>query len=202
MFSPRNLWYKFSQVVSLFCGIIFFRFRIFYRAGLPYKTGAILASNHQSYLDPVIVGTPLVKPINFMARSTLFRNPLFRTLIRSLNAFPVERDSADLKAAKETLRRLKANGFVVMFPEGTRTRDGSVIMPKPGFAVLASRAGVPVVPVVIKNSWLAWGKGDKFVCRLPQITVTYGEPFYLSRNCAANDAAKKLYEKWQELMKD
>ncbi len=202
MINIKNIWFRFAQAVLLLCGTVFFRLRLFYRVRLPYESGAILASNHQSFLDPVLVGLALEKPIHFMARSTLFKNPLFGMLIRSVNAFPVERDTADLKATRETLRRLKNGNFVVMFPEGTRTHDGSVIMPKPGFAMLASRAGVPIVPVVIKNSGLAWGRKDIFISRLPRITVIYGEPFRVDRDCAPDDVSKMLYEKWQELMKD
>lgn len=198
----RNIWFRFCQAISLLCGTVFFRLRLFYRGRLPYESGAILASNHQSFLDPVLVGLALEKPIHFMARSTLFKNTLFGMLIRSLNAFPVERGAADLKATKETLRRLKNGNFVVMFPEGTRTRDGSVIMPKPGFAMLASRAGVPIVPVVIKGAYKAWRRQDKFISRLPQITVIYGEPFRVDRDCAPDDVSRMLYAKWQELMKN
>ena len=87
-----------------------------------------------------------------MARESLFRFAPFRWLIRSLNAFPVRRGTADLAAVKEALRRLKAGNVVLVFPEGTRTRDGSIGPMHGGPAAIAARAGVPMVPMV-KRFW-------------------------------------------------
>ncbi|HOU36076.1 MAG TPA: lysophospholipid acyltransferase family protein, partial [Candidatus Omnitrophota bacterium] len=82
-----------------------------------------MVSNHQSHLDPPLVGCGCRRQMNFLARNTLFRSPLFAKLISSVNAIPIDREGGGLAGLKETLRRLKRGEMVLVFPEGTRTPD-------------------------------------------------------------------------------
>ncbi|MBI2922760.1 MAG: 1-acyl-sn-glycerol-3-phosphate acyltransferase, partial [Planctomycetes bacterium] len=133
----------------------------------------ILASNHQSFLDPVLVAIPLSRGVTFMARDSLFRFLPFRVLIESLGAFPVQRGTADLGAMREAIRRLGAGQALLVFPEGTRTTDGGVGRMRAGIGLLASRARVPVVPVRISGAFESWPRGLKLPRPKP-VTVRYG----------------------------
>ena len=90
-----------------------------------------------------------------MARSTLFF-PVLGFLLRSVKAFPIQREGMGASGMKETLRQLRSGGIVTLFPEGTRSRDGKLAPLKSGIAVLVSRAGVPVVPAGIAGTYQAW----------------------------------------------
>ena len=149
--------------------------RVFGRHNEPEEGGVVYISNHQSFLDPMLMSFALRRPMSYMARDTLFRMPGFRHIIESLNAFPVRRGTADTGAMKEAMRRLKAGRQVVVFAEGTRTADGSVGPFLPGVALLAQRAAEWTVPVVIDGAFEAWPRTQK----LPSpggIVVQYGPP--------------------------
>src|SRR5439155_19090461 len=113
---------------------------------VPEQGGAIIVSNHQSYLDPIMLGVRLRRPLSYMARSDLFTQPGFTWLIMQLNAFPVRRGESDLGAMKQAIARVRQRRLLLMFPEGTRTRDGQIGAIQPGIALLARRAGVPLIP--------------------------------------------------------
>ncbi len=151
------------------------KIRVFDRHREPTRGGAVYISNHQSFMDPILMSFALRRPMNFMARETLFRLPGFKRIIASLNAFPVRRGSADTGAIKEAMRRLKAGGQVVLFAEGTRTTDGRIGPFLPGVSLLAMRAAEWTVPVTIDGAFEVWPRTQK----LPSpgsIVVRYGEP--------------------------
>ncbi|MHC4660292.1 MAG: lysophospholipid acyltransferase family protein [Planctomycetota bacterium] len=148
--------------------------------GLP-EPPYIVASNHQSYFDPVMHGVVL-GTIRYMARKTLFRNPLFGGLIRFLGALELDQDQgADLAALRASVDILKGGESLLIFPEGTRTRDGSLGEMKPGVALVAARAGVPVVPAVIDGAHKAWPRGSALP-KVSQINIAYGEALEVDRS--------------------
>jgi len=172
-----NLWYRLCR---RFCQVWFctlWKVRVFNRHHEPARGSALYISNHQSYLDPMLVGLALRRPMNYMARDDLFNVPIFKQLITSLNAFPVRRGSADTGAVKEALRRLKRGGQVTVFPEGTRTADGTIGPFLPVVSLLARRAAEWVVPVLIDGAFECWPRTQP----LPtpgQIVVVYGKPLH------------------------
>jgi 1-acyl-sn-glycerol-3-phosphate acyltransferase len=149
--------------------------RVFNRHREPPEGGAVYICNHQSFLDPMLMSLALRRPMNYMARDTLFRFPGFAGLIRSLNAFPVRRGTADTAALKEAMRRLKAAGQVVVFAEGTRTRDGRIGPLLPGVAMLARRAAQWTVPTVIDGAFECWPRW-RALPRPGNVVVCYGRP--------------------------
>jgi len=164
-----NLWYRLLRPVCQVTFTAIWQVRVFNRHYEPADGGVVYISNHQSFLDPMLVSMALRRPMNYMARDSLFRFPLFRQLITSLNAFPVRRGTADLAALKEAMRRIKgvarrdaprlgarAGGQVAVFAEATRTRDGRIGPMLPGVAVLSQRAADWTVPVVIDGAFEAW----------------------------------------------
>jgi len=139
---------------------------------VPESGGALIVSNHQSYLDPVLLSLALRRPLCYMARRSLFRNALFGALISALNAFPVTRGGRDVDSLREAIDRLKAGWCLVVFPEGTRTHDGKIGPIRPGVLAIARRAQVPVVPAVVEGAFEAWPRSSR--PRMHPIMVGYG----------------------------
>ena len=144
------------------------------RRHIPESGAALLVSNHLSHLDVLVLGTLLPRPLNFVARSTLFFPPL-GWIIRSLGAFPIQREGMGASGLKETLRRLRSGGIVTLFPEGTRSPDGELGPLKQGIAVLAARARVPIIPAAVAGTFEAWPRSQLLPRRHP-IHVDYGRP--------------------------
>ncbi|MHC4199764.1 MAG: lysophospholipid acyltransferase family protein [Planctomycetota bacterium] len=170
----------FYRIAWVFCSAVmrvFFGLRTYGRGRIPRSGGVILAVNHASFIDPVVVGCGLTRPVHYMARATLFRG-LFATLIRSLNAFPIARGGADRGAVKEFIRRARAGNVVMLFPEGTRTHDGRVGPIKPGVGALAIRAGAPVVPTYIGGTFDAWPRTRKLPRCVP-LSIHFARPILM-----------------------
>jgi 1-acyl-sn-glycerol-3-phosphate acyltransferase len=168
-------YYRYCRVVAQTLFLLLCRGRVFGTRRVPREGGVLLVCNHQSFFDPILATLALPRECHYMARDSLFRNPWFRRLIESLNAFPVKRGSADVGAIKQTLRRLKAGALVTVFPEATRTRDGSVRPMQPGVVLIARKAGVPLVPTLILGAYEAWPRRAALPRPAPVI-VAYGEP--------------------------
>jgi 1-acyl-sn-glycerol-3-phosphate acyltransferase len=134
----------------------------------------LLVSNHLSFLDVFVLGMPLRRPLNYVARSTLFI-PGLGFLMRSVGGFPIQREGMGASGMKETLRRLRNGGIVTLFPEGTRSRDGELSPLKPGIAALAARVGVPVVPAAIAGTFESWPRSRLLPVPHP-IRIHYGPP--------------------------
>jgi len=152
----KRAWYAACQQVARVLCVIVFGIRVYHRGRMPKAGGVLVVANHQSYLDPILAAVGMPRPFHPMARETLFRVAPFRWLIKSLNAFPVRRASADLGAIREAIRRLGNGSTVLVFPEGTRTRDGSIGTLQAGPVMIARRAGVPIVPMVIDGAFESW----------------------------------------------
>jgi len=152
-----------------------FRLRCFGKQNVPLEGGVLIASNHQSFLDPMLIGTPILhRQISYMARDTLFEVPGLGRLISAVNAFPVNREGGDLEAVKLTIEKLRAGEAVLLFPEGTRTHDGQIGPIRPGAAMIASRAQVPILPAVVHGAFEAWPRTARFP-RPGNISVAFGK---------------------------
>ncbi len=170
----KRLGYGFLHVFCRLFGVILFRIRVKGRENQG-DGGALICSNHQSFFDPVLIGLAFEQRMNYLARKPLFKFFLFRWLIEYLDAILIDRDGMGLQGIKETLRRLKRSEMVLIFPEGTRTRDGQVAHLKPGFVTLARRGKQPLVPVGLDGAYDAWPRNSK----LPQLSIIHiciGEP--------------------------
>jgi 1-acyl-sn-glycerol-3-phosphate acyltransferase len=169
--------YALLRLLAQLIYVFLFAGRVFGVRHVPRRGGVLLVSNHQSFLDPVLATLAIPRECHYMARDTLFHHPLLRRVIEYLNAFPVKRGTPDMGAIKETLRRLKAGRVVLTFPEATRTQDGSVGPMRPGVVLLARKARVPIVPVLILGAFESWPRTRKLPLPRP-ILVAYGEPIY------------------------
>jgi glycerol-3-phosphate dehydrogenase (NAD(P)+) len=131
--------------------LVYFRLRRLGREHIP-DGGVVLAANHRSFLDPFAIGCCLPRPVYFVAKRELFRNPILGWFLNAMGAFPIRRGESD-EESMETARGLLERGeAVVIFPEGTRIRAGSLAKPKRGVGRLALESGAPVVPIAITGS--------------------------------------------------
>jgi glycerol-3-phosphate dehydrogenase (NAD(P)+) len=129
----------------------YFRLRRLGREHIP-EGGVVLAANHRSFLDPFAIGYCIGRPIYFMAKQELFKNPLLGWFLNCMGAFPVRRGESDEQSMETALKLLERGQAVVIFPEGTRIRAGSLAKPKRGVGRLALQSGAPVVPIAITGS--------------------------------------------------
>lgn len=169
------MWYVFWRFWVQMVFTIFFRIQVTGQENVPQDGGVILASNHQSYLDPMLVGAVLKRPLHFMARKSLFQKFfLFTWLIRSVNAFPVDRERGEIGAVRQALRCVESGEALLGFPEATRTHTGQLGKLKHGLFVIAARAEVPVVPTLIQGAYEAWPR-TRLLPKPSQISVVFGK---------------------------
>lgn len=165
---------------------IIFRLEVEGRGNIPGEGGFILASNHASFLDPVVLGVACPRPLSYMARHDLFSIPFLGALLWSVGAFPLRRDYADVGSIKEALRRLGQAIGLVLFPEGSRSSGGLAEKAEPGVGFIAAKSGVPVVPAFIEGTKKALGRGARFI-RPAKIRVYFGKPIYADSSRLKNN---------------
>ncbi|MBT5018089.1 1-acyl-sn-glycerol-3-phosphate acyltransferase [Planctomicrobium sp.] len=181
------------RLIQIQCYVVFklwFRFQAKGYKNLP-QGGAMLLSNHQSFLDPLLIGVLLKRPVSFLARDSLFRIPVVGWILKHTYVMPISRKSAGTESMKKSIARLDHGFYVGLFPEGTRTEDGSVGKVKPGFIAMIRRSEVPIVPVGIAGAYEAMPRKSNFV-RPVKIRLVYGEPISLEE---ISELSKKGNEK-------
>ncbi|MHB8171356.1 MAG: lysophospholipid acyltransferase family protein [Thermincolia bacterium] len=159
--------YEFSRMVCRWYLSLVGKWKVFGKENLPATGGVIIASNHVSNLDPVIMGCTFDRRVSYLAKEELFKNPIFGWYISKLEAFPIKRGAGDRGAIREALKILESGRCFGIFPEGTRSKNGELQEGKAGAAMLALKAKVPVLPIGIKGS----GEGKNIV-------VWVGNPMY------------------------
>lgn len=171
--------------------LLFFRFRVVHRDRMINDGPAILASNHQSYLDPPLIGNASDRAIHFLARKTLLDVPILGRILPKLNVIPVDQEGSDRSALKALIRVLKAGEGVLVFPEGSRTLDGNLQPALPGVGLVIAKTLAPVVPMRIFGAREALPRGGGGLHFRP-ITVVVGEPIYFT-SADLQPAGKDLY---------
>jgi 1-acyl-sn-glycerol-3-phosphate acyltransferase len=175
-----NLSYRIGWSCFRMMYATYFRWRVFNAERVPLQGSVILASNHASFLDPPLVGSGLSRDINYLARESLFRFPGIGALLRSWNAVPVDRDGGGAKGLKIILDRLLAGNGIILFPEGTRTKDGNLQPARSGIGLTVIKSDAVVIPVRTFGTFEAFGRNHKFP-RPHRVTVKYGQPMNFER---------------------
>lgn len=179
---------------------------------MPQTGPALVISNHQSFLDPILVGVALRRPFVPLARKTLFRHRLFAALIRSWNAVPIDQDGVGKDGLRVISEQLKQDRAVLVFPEGERTPDGAMLPFKAGIHLLLRRAQAPIVPVGIAGAFDAWPRHRAFPIPAPLFwpackgccAVAIGSPLDAAHYAAMprDEAMRALFDKvhdvWQQ----
>lgn len=178
----------------------YFRWRVLNPERVPLKGSVILASNHASFLDPPLVGSGLKRDINYLARKTLFRFPVLGWILRTVNAVPVDREGGGAAGLKAIMDRLHDGGAIILFPEGTRTRDGQLQPARSGIGLTVIKSTAPVVPVRVFGTYEAWGRNVRFP-KPHRVVVKYGPPmtFEKLRAEAADCSKPRLKEIYQQV---
>lgn len=164
--------YFIAKVVVLVFSKLFLHFEVRNRENVPSEGPFIIASNHISAYDPPLVGMASPRVCSFMAKRELFSNKFFGWVLRQLNAIPVNRSGFDKSVIERALEILGTGNGIILFPEGTRSRDGQIGAMKSGVGLLALKSGATVIPAFIKNSGRTAGN------RLTRqkVVVTFAEP--------------------------
>ena len=166
--------YWFFHTLSRVVGSLLFRHRTLHRELLPESGGALIVANHVSYLDPSMVGAAFRKPIYYLARKSLFKGFLGWLLPR-IQVLPVDRGKGDIASLKRILSLLKEGNRVLIFPEGTRSPDGSLQSAEAGIGFIIAKCEVPVIPVRLFGAHECWPRSAKFP-RPGRITLVPGLP--------------------------
>ena len=138
---------------------VFLLFKVKGKENIPKDGAFLLCSNHRAYRDAVLLALGCRRQLTFMAKDDLFKKPFLGRLIKALGAFPIKRGRGDAAAVMATLKIMKKGGATVIFPEGTRVKDGNRININSGIVRLAAQSNVPIVPAFLTSN-----------------SVTYGEP--------------------------
>jgi len=163
--------------------------------GLPRSGPLIVAANHASSADPVLIGAflnaKLGRPVNWLGKRELVEFPLTGWAFRIAGIHPVDRDAADLDAFRTAMRILEAGQVLAVFPEGTRSHDGALQQVREGVGMLALRSGAPVLPVAVVDSDLAWPRGRLLPRYGKRVTVRFGKAFSPADDLAASGTPAK-----------
>ena len=157
-----RLLYDMLWVLCRTLAVSVFGFRVRFAEPLPRQGGLLVVSSHQSHLDPLLLGLATDRRLSSLARSSLYHFKPFAAVITALDAVPIDRNASMLKTMKAVIGRLRDGRAVVIFPEGTRTATGQLGEIKSGFALLAKKAGVPIVPVAIVGAYECWPRSHLF----------------------------------------
>ena len=139
---------------------------------VPRSGGLILASNHASYVDPVLIGVATTRELSYVTKREFFTVPFLGRLVGMLNCIPIDRSKGDRQGLAAIERRLKQGWAMFLSPEGTRNKSPRLLSPKLGVGMLSRRADVPVVPVYVHGTRNVW----KSIIGLDRLVVRFGEP--------------------------
>jgi len=190
--------YRAVRLSALIACKVLFRLKAQGLENIPRKGGFILASNHISYLDPIVLGAICPRRLNFMAKEELFCHPLISWFLSKLGAFSIKRDSADLSSLKYAMRCLKDGEALILFPEGSRRFDVTSTEPYAGIGFLSAKLEVPVIPAFVDGTERALPRGAKFI-RPAKISVYFGKQISIERRVPYQDVAKHIMENIRHL---
>lgn len=190
--------YKLGRSISSILSSMLFPIEVSGIENVPKRGGFILASNHLSNLDPVVLGIACPRELYFMAKEELFKNKFFGWIIKNCNAFPVKRGRADLSAVKEAIDLVNHGRVLLIFPEGGRQQNGRLGDAEKGIGFLASKSESSIVPAFIRGTDKALPVGSKSIKR-QKVYVSFGPQIQIERRMAYQDIGLKTMEAIRQL---
>ena len=177
------MFYIIAKIKFLIIFKLFFRLKVTGQENIPQDGPFIIVANHSSLLDPVILGISVKPKVIFVAAAYLFKIHWLGYLLRKANSIPIHRENYinNIKSIKQVLKILKRGGVLGIFPEGGVDRQKDDLPIKAGAAYLATKVGVPIVPIRIKGADKVLPRGAKFIRSLNKIEVEIKKPIYCSR---------------------
>jgi 1-acyl-sn-glycerol-3-phosphate acyltransferase len=196
-----NPYYWFGYHFSRIFAQVFFRFRVLHRERMIQSGPVILAMNHQSYFDPPLAGNACDRPIYFLARRNLLDVPVLGRVLPKLNVIPVDQEGIDRRALRALIQVVKAGNAALVFPEGSRTLDGTLQPALPGVGLVIAKTLAPVVPMRIFGAHEALPRGGGF--SFHRITIVVGEPIYFTQpDVERSMAGKDVYARLSQRVMD
>lgn len=178
MNDERSFLWKCGQLIGRVLSTLLFELKVDGLHFIPDHGGALIVSNHQSFLDPVVLAVRLQRPVSYLAKSELFKYSAGNWLIRALNGIPIQLGAGDIGALKQTIHRLQQGHLLNLYPEGSRTHNGEMLPIQKGVALVVRRAKVPVIPAVIVGAFDAW-PAHRTMFRPGSVRVRFGPPMDL-----------------------
>jgi 1-acyl-sn-glycerol-3-phosphate acyltransferase len=152
------LWYEWWCGVALVGLTLGFSFRAKGWRRIPRRGPVLIIANHESFVDPILVGVGAGRHLTFLARKTLFKNALKRKFLETVNVVPIDQEGVGKEGIRNIIKKLQAGHAVLVFPEGERSWDGNFHALRPGIALLLERAAVPIVPAGVAGPFEAWSR--------------------------------------------
>ncbi len=195
-----GLTYSICANLSRFFAETLFSYRAYGHKNLIEKGPALMAMNHQSFLDPPLAGICSRRQIYYLARKTLLDWPGMSWLLPRLRVIPVDQDRADMAALKTVIRILREGHCTVIFPEGSRTDNGQLQVAAPGIGLVIAKTLAPVIPMRIFGAYEAFPRGAKSIRRVP-ITVVIGKPIRFTADDVLGDP-REVYRRLSATVMD
>lgn len=172
----RRAWYQFCRLFFQIVCDVCTRVRCRGRKNVPGQGPVLIVANHQSNLDPPIIGSRVWRKLNYLAKQELFASKIFGWMIRSVDAIPLDQHGIGFQGVKETLKRLRNGEAVLIFPEGKRSLDGNMNPFRRGYINIAVKTGSTIVPAAIDGAWAMYPPKQKYPNFFkPHVRVEFGE---------------------------
>ena len=185
-----TFWYLLGHSLSKAIAKTFFNYRVIGAENMIEEGQCIIAANHCSNLDPQLVGIACQRAIHYLGKKSLLNWPVLGPIFPELNVIPVDHKNADRSALMGAIRVVKNGGAVLIFPEGSRSPDGTLQPAQPGIGMIAAKTGAPIVPVRIFGSFEALPRAH-IMPRLTGVRVVVGAPF---NSGASRYDARRAYQ--------
>ena len=196
---PNPQLYELVRTVAAWYFTTFYDYTQSGLQNVPTCGPVIFAANHVSFYDPPAIGACIHRPINYFARDSLFKG-LFGKALREIGTIPVARENADVKSLKAIFKSLKQDGAIAIYPEGTRSPDGTLQKPKPGAGMIACKSKATVIPTRLFGTYEAYGRHRKLPLLGGQIHIAYGEPMALEEIDPGKDHPERYLEASRRIM--
>lgn len=198
----RRIWYQMWRLFFKFPVDLLTRPVCRGRRNIPVTGAVLVVSNHQSYLDPPVIGTRIRRCMNYLAKRELFESKIFGGYLRSVDTIPLDQHGIGFQGIKETLKRLRNGEMVLIFPEGKRSLDGELTPFRQGYVNVAVKTGATILPTAIDGAWAMYRPGQKFPNFFkPRVRVEFGEPITPDdyKNMTENELHRLVEQRVTEL---